>query len=259
MIIWYTNNIMVENRDRKLDLTISTCNTTKQRDSIRSIDTDLDSIMVDFQNGFEDVIENLVNAKVYSCKKSLEDDIKDGNLQLHAEAQYIDISKCIPWYSRTSAQKSFRSHKEYYENCASAIAYCIEYPSGIRRRFEVYGDMTWENSWEYRYELSDYDHIHERYKFGDIVKFKHPICGYSEGIITSIAEPKIGTGDICISRLYDVFCGENALISCDSFEAIHHDDIEAVIGNDKISAQRAVKERFPQTYTEKYRKEVDFL
>lgn len=183
MIIWYTNNIMVENRDRKLDLTISTCNTTKQRDSIRSIDTDLDSIMVDFQNGFEDVIENLVNAKVYSCKKSLEDDIKDGNLQLHAEAQYIDISKCIPWYSRTSAQKSFRSHKEYYENCASAIAYCIEYPSGIRRRFEVYGDMTWENSWEYRYELSDYDHIHERYKFGDIVKFKHPICGYSEGII----------------------------------------------------------------------------
>ena len=119
--------------------------------------------------------------------------------------------------------------------------------------------MTWENSWEYRYELSDYDHIHERYKFGDIVKFKHPICGYSEGIITSIAEPKIGTGDICISRLYDVFCGKNALISCDSFEAIHHDDIEAVIGNDKISAQRAVKERFPQTYTEEYRKEVDFL
>lgn len=227
--------------------------------SIRSIDTDLDCIMVDFQNSFEDVIENLINAKVYSSKKSLEDDIKDGNLQLHAEAQYIDISKCIPWYSRTSAQKSFRSHKEYYENCASAIAYCIEYPSGIRRRFEVYGDMTWENSWEYRYELSDYDHIHERYKFGDIVKFKHPICGYSEGIITSIAEPKIGTGDICISRLYDVFCGKNALISCDSFEAIHHDDIEAVIGNDKISARRAVKERFPQTYTEKYRKEVDFL
>lgn len=196
MIIWYTNNIMVENRDRKLDLTISICNTTKQRDSIRSIDTDLDCIMVDFQNGFEDVIENLINAKVYSSKKSLEDDIKDGNLQLHAKAQYIDISKCIPWYSRTSAQKSFRSHKEYYENCASAITYCIEYPSGIRRRFEVYGDMTWENSWEYRYELSDYDHIHERYKFGDIVKFKHPICGYSEGIITSIAEPKIGTGDI---------------------------------------------------------------
>ena len=113
MIIWYTNNIMVENRDRKLDLTISICNTTKQRDSIRSIDTDLDCIMVDFQNGFEDVIENLINAKVYSSKKSLEDDIKDGNLQLHAEAQYIDISKCIPWYSRTSAQKSFRSHKEY--------------------------------------------------------------------------------------------------------------------------------------------------
>ena len=93
MIIWYTNNIMVENRDRKLDLTISTCNTTKQRDSIRSIDTDLDSIMVDFQNGFDDVIENLINAKVYSSKKSLEDDIKDENLQLHAEAQYIDISK----------------------------------------------------------------------------------------------------------------------------------------------------------------------
>ena len=40
-------------------------------------------------------IENLINAKVYSSKKSLEDDIKDGNLQLHAEAQYIDISKCI--------------------------------------------------------------------------------------------------------------------------------------------------------------------
>lgn len=146
MIIWYTNNIMVENRDRKLELTISIRNTTKQRDSIRSIDTDLDSIMVDFQNGFDDVIENLINAKVYSSKKSLEDDIKDGNLQLHAETQYIDISKCIPWYSRTSAQKSFRSHKEYHKNCASAIAYCIEYPSGIRRRFEVYGDMTWENS-----------------------------------------------------------------------------------------------------------------
>ena len=63
--------------------------------SIRSIDTDLDCIMVDFQNSFEDVIENLINAKVYSSKKSLEDDIKDGNLQLHAEAQYIDISKCI--------------------------------------------------------------------------------------------------------------------------------------------------------------------
>ena len=48
--------------------------------SIRSIDTDLDCIMVDFQNSFEDVIENLINAKVYSSKKSLEDDIKDGNL-----------------------------------------------------------------------------------------------------------------------------------------------------------------------------------
>ena len=80
----------------------------------------------------------------------------------------------------------------------------LEYPSGIRRRFEVYGDMTLGKQLEYRYELSDYDHIHKRYKFGDIVKFKHPICGYSEGIITSIAEPKIGTGDICISRLYDV-------------------------------------------------------
>lgn len=100
--------------------------------------------------------------------------------------------------------------------------------------------MTWENSWEYRYELSDYDHIHERYKFGDIVKFKYPICGYSKGIITGIAEPEIGTRDICISRLYDVFCGENALISCDSFEAIHHDDIEVVIGNDKTSVRRAV-------------------
>ena len=71
-------------------------------------------------------------------------------------------------------------------------------------------------------------------------KFKYPICGYSEGIITGIAEPEIGTGDICISRLYDVFCGENALISCDSFEAIHHDDIEVVIGNDKTSVRRAV-------------------
>lgn len=70
--------------------------------------------------------------------------------------------------------------------------------------------MTWENSWEYRYELSDYDHIHERYKFGDIVKFKYPICGYSKGIITGIAEPEIGTGDICISRLYDVFCEKYA-------------------------------------------------
>ena len=37
--------------------------------SIRSIDTDLDCIMVDFQNSFEDVIENLINAKVYSSKK----------------------------------------------------------------------------------------------------------------------------------------------------------------------------------------------
>lgn len=258
MIIWYKNFIVVENRDRELELTISICDVPKQRDSVSSMDTDLDNIKEDFRNGFDDVIENLIKAKAYSSQEALEDDIKNGKLRLYAEAQYIDINKCIPWYSRTSIQKVFRSHKEYFESCASAVSYCMEYPSGIRR-FEIYGDMTWENSWEYRYELSDYEHIHERYKFGDIVKFKYPIYGYSEGIITSVTETENGTPDICISRLYDVFCGKNTIISCEDFEGIHHDDIEAVIGTDKERARRAVKELFPWMYIEEYRKEVDLL
>lgn len=258
MIIWYKNFIVVENRDKELELTISICDVPRQRDSVSSMDTDLDSIKEDFRNGFDDVIENLINAKVYSSKEALEDDIKNGKLRLYGEAQYIDINKCIPWYSRTSVQKVFRSHKEYFESCASAVSYCMEYPSGSRR-FEIYGDMTWENSWEYRYELSDYEYIHERYKFGDIVKFKYPIYGYSEGIITSVAETENGTPDICISRLYDVFCGENTIISCEDFEGIHHDDIEAVIETDKETARRAVKELFPWMYIEEYRKEVDLL
>lgn len=154
MTIWYKNFIVVENRDKELELTISICDAPKQRDSVSSMDTDLDSIKEDFQNGFDDVIENLVNAKVYPSKEALEDDIKNGKLRLYAEAQYIDGNKCIPWYSRTSVQMVFLSHKEYFENCASAVLYCMDYPSGIRR-FEIYGDMTWENSLECRCELSD--------------------------------------------------------------------------------------------------------
>ena len=122
MMIWYKNFIVVENRDKELELTISICDTPRQRDSVSSMDTDLDSIKEDFQNGFDDVIENLVNAKVYPSKEALEDDIKDGKLKLYAEAQYIDSNKCIPWYSRTSVQKVFLSHKEYFESCASAVS-----------------------------------------------------------------------------------------------------------------------------------------
>ena len=84
MMIWYKNFIVVENRDKELELTISICDTQRQRDSVSSMDTDLYSIKEDFQNGFDDVIENLINAKVYSGKKALEDDIKNGKLKLYA-------------------------------------------------------------------------------------------------------------------------------------------------------------------------------
>ena len=56
-----------------------------------------------------------------------------------------------------------------------------------------------------------------------------------------------------------MFCGENTIISCDDFDRVHHDDIEAVIGTDKEAARRAVKELFPWMYIEEYRKEVDLL
>lgn len=93
MIIWYKNFIVVEKRDKELEFTISICDAPRQRDSVSSMDTDLDSIKEDFRNGFDDVIENLINAKVYSSKEALEDDIKNGKLRLYAEAQYIDSNK----------------------------------------------------------------------------------------------------------------------------------------------------------------------
>lgn len=69
MMIWYKNFIVVENRDKELELTISICDAPRQRDSVSNMDTELDSIKEDFQNGFDDVIENLVNAKVYPSKE----------------------------------------------------------------------------------------------------------------------------------------------------------------------------------------------
>ena len=133
----------------------------------------------------------------------------------------------------------------------------MEYSSGIRR-FEIYGDMTWEKVWNVGCELSDYDHMHERYKFGDIVKFKYPIYGYSKGIITSVAEPESGA-DIYISRLYDVFCGEIQSYHVMTLMEFHHETSKQLIGTDKEAARRAVKELFPWMYIEEYRKEVDLL
>lgn len=59
--------------------------------------------------------------------------------------------------------------------------------------------------------------------------------------------------------LAKVYVTKNIIISCEDFEGFHHDDIETVIGTDKETARRAVKELFPWMYIEEYRKEVDLL
>ena len=60
MIIWYKNFIVVENRDRELELTISICDVPRQRDSVSSMDTDLDSIKEE------------QNSKNYSKRKKMQ-------------------------------------------------------------------------------------------------------------------------------------------------------------------------------------------
>ena len=156
------------------------------------------------------LIDNMLSAGLYSSKTSIRRAIRNKSLT----KMY-----CIQCHVNEDALLEKQQ--------VSSILY-IYYPLNDQEsRYQVYGS----DDDSVRKELSDYSTDEKDYqllKLGEHIRFKY----------------RDKTGDICISRLYDVFCEENALISCDSFEAIHHDDIEAVIGNDKASPRRAVKELF---------------
>ena len=91
-------------------------------------------------------------------------------------------------------------------------------------------------------ELSDYNNDNiNRYKVGDIVKFKLPYNGYDNGIITSVYN-----NNECItnSMMYDIICDNNEKIVCLLCDPpkIHHNDILEVIGHDiKLAYKYAVQ------------------